>query len=197
MPYCVRRPQLDSKVRTWIPKFQRLERKKKKHQTSLTRHKGGPYSISCLRNRESAEDRKYSSWEWAAWFDTVEKLKPKREGDINKRGWVNYPDKLGLPQVLQKCVTANPSMDSMGFKIVPFPWGNPSHPLELAQQDGWHSIWKDQPHCRRGDCLWAQHCCQGECDGPLCSPIPPLLSISWLIPLQHCCTANMQAQDIT
>jgi hypothetical protein len=31
----------------------------------------------------------------------------------------------------------------------------------------------------------------------LCSPIPPLLLISWLIPLQHCCTANMQAQDIT
>ncbi len=119
------------------------------------------------------------------------------QGQSDRRGWVNYPDKLGLPQVLQKCVTANSSMHSMGFKIVPFPWGNPSHPLELAQQDGWHSIWKDQPHCQRGDCLWAWHCCQDECDGPLCSPIPPLLLISWLIPLQHCCTANMQAQDIT
>jgi hypothetical protein len=31
----------------------------------------------------------------------------------------------------------------------------------------------------------------------LFSPIPALLWISWLIPLQHCCTANMRAQDIT
>ncbi len=119
------------------------------------------------------------------------------QGKSDRRGWVNYPDKLGLPQVLQKCVTANSSMDSMGFKIVPFPWGNPSHPLEFAQQDGRHLIWKDQPHCQRGDCLWARHCCRGECDGPLFSPIPALLWISWLIPLQHCCTANMRAQDIT
>ncbi len=74
--------------------------------------------------------------------------------------------------------------------ILPFSWGNPSHQLELAQQDVQHSVWKHQHQCQRGDCQWAQHCCPGAYDGPLCSPTPPLLLLSLLIPLQLYGTAK-------
>jgi hypothetical protein len=143
---------------------------------------------------QSTKTGDYTGWAGnrtlSIWCHSSMVLNDIKQDLVHMRALVNINiDKLQLPPnstQMCKCKLCY----KFCVTILPCSWGNPSHQLELVQRAVQHSVWKHQHQCQRGDCQWAQHCCQGAYDGPLCSPTPPLLLLSLLIPLQLYGTAK-------